>query len=294
VAVGCATTTPHSECPGPPNDLFKPPRWGTIPDYASALHDSEVRLGLDGAAVVGRSGEDDPTTETNEADPDGTDWMGSINILVRLSGVHWTAYLGGSGAVSTLTVENDKAQSAVLAGVGYRVNTPVGETHYRGFGLRLDAARGEHVDTDGKTDPYLSLRPLDDMRFGPGWRVQGIVELRYELMGCYAPFLHFSGGVRLGEEQEGTTLPFSFHVGAHREIGGDPYVVYGGLDLDVVRPEDVPDFDKRIRFGIETLNLFEAWKRRVRLDVFAEIIIGAVDGTYGGAVLAIPFSEDVE
>jgi hypothetical protein len=292
LATACGSTT-HSRCPAIPNDIYQPAALSTIPDPLSALNEDQIHLGVDGAAVVRRS--DENTSQTGEGF-DQTDWMGSANALVCFTPGWFTAYLGGSGAMSTLAETADRTQLTGMAGVGLRMVTENGETHWRGMAIRVDGAVGEVVSAKGdetESDPFLTLRPLDAMRFGRDEHLQVIAEIRYELMGCYGPFLHLTGGGRwdMPDDDVIFTVPFSLNIGAHRELGGDPIIVFGGLDLDIVEPMDVPEFLPRLRFGVETLNL--TGETGIRLGFTIEIVVGQVDGAYGGLTATFPLSKGI-
>jgi hypothetical protein len=299
----CGSST-HSQCPPVPNDTTQPAVLGVLPEVTSVLASGDairVHLSSDVAAIIERQGE---VAAGNDGGVERTDWLGSAQGLVRFSGLlpglaPWrgTAYVGGTTAVSSLPIgdDDDATRKVLQTGVGAAVVTDVDESHFRGFGVRVDLSHELDSDnaaavpsaTDG-VDPFVSLRPLDVMRIGKDTYVQGMLELRYELMGCYAPFLHVSVGARKGSEDGEPfarfAVPMSLYVGAHREIGGDPVMLYGGIESHVLHPHDAVSFANRVRFGAETLEPLE--DQNLRLGVAADFVLGEVNGAYASVTMS--------
>ena len=286
-----APTVKHSQCPRDrqaENDGIV----GANPDPASALHRSEVRIGIDGAAVLS----DDRSVATTPTDAPApkanTDWLGSLELLARVSSHVGSAFIG----VNTVADAEGVSLASARGGMAVRRIIDIGRRLRRGVALRVDATYGWDHDADAER-PVRTQRPLDAMRFTDGLRTQLVGELRYELLGCYAPFVHVSAGVRSDRAGASTlvdplhsivVVPLGITFGAHSDVGDDPWrtmMVFGGYDLHIIEPQAELDIRHRVRFGVEFIGIDLGVPARLggegQIDLANEL-----DGVYAGLYVA--------
>lgn len=256
------------------------PVLGVVPDGASVLNPSEVRLGGDMAATLG-------TPEMSA--PDLTSFLFTEEASLRLSGKHVSVFAAKGHSQEFLHGNGQRnAWTNWRGGVGLRHLRAIEQNHVRGMGIRYDFAYG------GVANEVTTLRPFDGMRFADGDSHQVTFEVRYELLGCFAPFLHVQGGVQVHRPRwelppgESWAAPLGAIVGAHREVGSEPIMVWGGYEVTGRGLDQFGrSFDQRVRLGAEAISLGD-WG--VRLGAAFEIMVGPVDGTFASVTATVPFT----
>lgn len=288
---------PHATCPV--TEATPDLGLGAITEPMSALRPTELSLGVDGAAVLAAN----TASPIGEAYADRTDWLASGAALARVTGRNWSAYgaldlaIDPGDAVDPTGADVTRVRVGQRFGSGARLVTEIDQTYQRGFAVRVDVSHGTTEATDPK---FVELRPMDVMRMAIGWQAQAMIEMRYELLGCFAPFLHLTAGARRGRARSDHgveyTLPISVAIGAHREVGDQPLMLIAGYDADVVAPGADRVVRHRLRFGIERLAL---GSHAIRVGADVQILLGNDDagdrdGAYAGLTLAVPFARGGE
>lgn len=238
--VGCYTIAePHSTCPA---TCSRPNEMGTITDPASALRNSEFQVETDVSRSLRTEDKISATTIALRYGGDTITAFGSWGI-----GLHNVGDVGSSKLNFT--------SANFITGVGYRARTAkMGGLYRRGLGIRTEVGIDTYDDSSVDTDADVAMRkPFDLLRFTPGQYFQSLVEARYELVGCHAPFIHIELGLRGRKDTEPSTLsfPLGISIGAHPGKWGTVFAEYAllvGRAPDIhseVRPQT------RTRVGIE-------------------------------------------
>jgi hypothetical protein len=195
-------------------------------------------------------------------------------------------------------------------------------TYRRALALRvtadIDAGENGH---GGATDRALgTVFGHDSNRHAPGHHLTASAEARYEMVGCYAPFIHVQAGAGVSagndaviRDQETNDLahtakttfvvPLSVAAGSHLDVttaadGTWPLTVYveyalvaGRLpSLEVrdsgdplsITPDTKVDALSRIRIGVE-------WTHSIRIGAAVDIQLGPVDGVFGAISMSLPW-----
>jgi hypothetical protein len=253
------------------------PELGVVPDAESTLNRTEVRLRGDMAA----------TLDTPEgADPDRTSFLFTEELSARISSKHVSVFAAKGRAQQFLHADDGKSSwwTATRAGIGVRHVRGIDANHIRGMGARLELSHGSGAEH------LRAQRPFESMRFNNSQAGQLTLEVRYELMGCFAPFAHLQAGARIETEDEDEdyvfAAPVGLTVGAHREVGEEPIMIWGGYEVTARRADVLGRvFDQRLRVGAEWLHLGELG---LRLGGAFEIMVGPVDGTFASLTLTAP------
>lgn len=259
-------------CPAPEEPDPRP--CGAISGFESGLHASQVFVAADTAAVVDK---DDSTQ---------SDVIGTVTGGLRLSKGRLSAY-GASTVVSYGIYPAQEPMGGPYDntnwgnhqfGVAWRysdIPTTTG-SHRRAFVLRGDVSHGTHARED---EAILARRPFALMQLEPGWNHQLVAEGRYELVGCYAPFIHAQVGfMRIDSERR--AFPATLTVGMRQTESLTLLAEYGVM-ARTVAGEDVTS-SSRMRLGLE-------WDWFARLSAAFELNLGAIDGVFFALGMAVPF-----
>lgn len=266
---------PHYACPTG-NGYARPMGW--ISDPSSALNESEARLSAD----------------VGDLAPDEGDYrvVGTASAGARYSGETVTFHADvNPGAVEG--PDDALILGNVRVGMGLRtIGTNLGGLYRRGLAIR--AALG--IDPmDGASDRLTSaelayLRPMDRLRFGSGQTYEQVLEARYELIGCHAPFVHVQAGFRARKDADASTFtaPFSITVGAHPNAGRywkriphmTAYLEYASVVGRLPTSDDEIRLAQRARAGLVLDDYYVA--------IHVDSLFGVGDGVLFGATAAVP------
>jgi hypothetical protein len=294
--------TPHNACP---TRCVRVDEFGVIPDSSSALNSSEVRIGGEYA----RAGENNAQEQSSWTPLLGARWSGEhLTVHADWNPVYFTA----DDADGTTLPEDSKYASSgnLRVGAGYRfIHAPLGGLYRRGlaFQTALGIDLEDHVSDDGVSETSIGnrladLRPFDRVRFNSGQYYEQRLELRYELVGCHAPFIHFQAGVTARKDFSSDTIsvPASVTVGAHPNRQQNawwlpPPTIYAGYDVlggHLPNPDQNDwDFEHRFRIGIQLgpKNVGAGWWTiPVRIEYAS--LVGTSDGLTLGVYLVMPLN----
>lgn len=251
---------------------------GAVSGHESAFRRSEVLVGVDAAAVIDRYL------------PVQSDLIASGTIAARISEGLFSGYLATTGAI--LEVHPSRAPAGqelsrinrgnVQGGLAVRwlkVPANTGDSYRRGIAVRADLVHGIEKPEDAA---ILERRPFAIMQYSPTARVQVMAEVRYELAGCYAPFLHAQFGGILGTTDE-VAFPMTLTVGARRDRSLSIYGEFGALVN--ARGTTSVRSAQRFRIGLD-------WERLggvVTPGALFEVNLGTIDGIFLGLTASFPF-----
>jgi hypothetical protein len=246
---------------------------GANPELLSALRKTEALIAVDGTY----------TRDAQTLNPVmAARYGGEHLVLMAQWGLTRHALNGVDGP--DVTLDN------LVVGIGYRgFKTDLGGLYRRGVAIRSEL--GIDVNGDGGSRVARELvvaRPFDFLRFAPGQHFQTVVEARYELVGCHAPFVHMQAGVRARKDTHADTVGGvgSITVGAHTM---PDWTVYGAYDLLVSRyPTPGPEYRilSRFRGGFEFPAPGVAWSR---VSVVGSLEVGPPVGLGITGLMSFPF-----
>lgn len=265
--VGFAPTTQHAQCPGALTPDGAAIALGAIDDPSSSLHTSGLMASIDTAAVLER-----------DAPADRNTLMVSGELLARVNPHPWLTFYG---AATYAKAEAASHYLAARVGGGIRLVTEHWKTYRRATAIRAELSK----DLLGDGAALAALRPADALRLPDGLRGQAIVEGRYELIGCYAPFVHVEAGVRLQRGDRYLTIPVGITIGANRSVGDEYVMLFGGYHVDVTQPQGVISSVHRLRLGAQTTRPVVL---HMRVGGVVEIFLADPDGAYLGVTLEMP------
>jgi hypothetical protein len=302
---------------------------GTNPDPESALRPTEIVLSTRGAGLLTGS-----RLQT-------TTWAAAGDAAVRYSRRAHTVALGSGAAALHLGPTAEPSWDGSLGNLLFQYGmrwfrwsedqedgtSPPHlrrHTYRRALALRLSA----DIDTGNDGRDGANQRALGTVfsgqasRHAPGHHVRAIAEARYEMVGCFAPFVHVQGGAGtsmggsavLGDDTPGaeadgwdtarTTLvfPASVVVGAHADVANEivdtsPVTLYGQYSLVVGRLptlEAMDDGDPLVvtpdtpLSGLSRIRFGAEWSRVVRFGVNFDVQLGKVEGVFMGATVSFP------
>jgi hypothetical protein len=250
---------------------------GWIADPMSALNESELRVAVEGGELAPEGG-------ARRA-------LGGGVVGARYSGETITV----NADVSPALLEGgsgDPTLGNLRVGVGLRtIGTNLGGLYRRGLGIRASLAIDpEDNEADrGVSGEIALLRPIDHLRFASGQSYEQVVEARYELVGCHAPFLHVQAGFRARKDADSSTfaMPFSVTVGAHPNAArywrlpqSTVYVDYSAVVGRLPTRDDDVDVVQRFRFALALDD--------VNIVFHADSQFGVGDGWLVGAAYHLP------
>lgn len=222
VLAGCSHLRQRSEASGTcPATGSVASEVGATPSEMSALRNSELFTSTD----VSRTWGERRT-------------IGSAAAMLRYGGESLTGVIGGNLVVHGFEGFDlgpvQWAPANVVAGVGYRMrDSQMGGVYRRGLAIRTEVGV-DIYDDDKVLAGDLSTserRPFGLLRFTPGQYFQSMLEARYELVGCQAPFIHLELGLRGRKDIAASTLafPFSVAIGAYPTLRTAAYARYSLL-----------------------------------------------------------------
>ena len=288
----------HVEAPHacPPGDEQDETPCGTVSNTDSALRPSEVWLASDIAAVLDRH------------EPSQSDVIASGTLGARISHRIVSAYASATGAAlgiypSVRRADGQPPYSHVdrgnvqggLAARWLKVPPASGNSYRRALALRGDVSYGG--DASPEDGAILNRRPFSLMQFAPNWNGQLIGEVRYELVGCFAPFLHAQFGAMMLDTDQ-YAFPSSLTIGARRDETLTIYGEYGALVR--TRFGHAVSTATRFRIGLEwdVRDLAEIanghrksrpWDA-IRYGAAFELNLGSIDGVFFGLTASVPFT----
>lgn len=300
---------------------------GTSSDTDSALRPTEIHVAARLAGVLAGS------------ERDTTDWAFAADALIRKSWVAHTVVAGASlGWLQDQQGDSSAWQTGNLhLGYGYRRyrwgeagdttqtsdDSSSGDHTYRralGFRITADIDPGSK-GVDGTNQRSLgTLFPMESTRHAPGHHVRAVAEARYELVGCYAPFVHaqVGAGTSVGEDavvsargEEASALtdwqiartafvvPLSIAIGTHddvsalagRDSSATVYAEYAALigriplaldDQRALNPRTALGIQSRVRLGL-------AVAHAIPFGATFDIQLGAIDGVFGSLWINVPW-----
>lgn len=264
---------PHGACPA--RAPAHGEDMGTNPDPMSALRRTEAIAIVDG-------------NYSHHA------WTSATTIGGRYATNHLTVTGQWGGALHDLEALGDSDPHSTLGnivlGIGLRrFSTSLGGLYRRGLAIRseigIDVYQRSRLMSPVE-DALVIARPFDQIRFAPGQHFQAMLEARYELVGCHAPFVHVEAGMRARKDTASETveLPATLTIGAHTM---PDWTVYGAYDLIYANYPTIADDREilsRFRGGIE-LSPFDS----AALDVHGAIEVGTLRSFTLAVMLSLPF-----
>jgi hypothetical protein len=179
-------------------------------EYDRRLQDGRARESLHGLELTMRLGE------------------GRFHASAGVSAWHHYKHLqDGSDEV----IDDYSYPPRITLGIGARrLGTWLGGNLRYGYGVRVNTGLlGYRIEEEDPTrhppapGPVAELRPFDYLQSAYGTPAAATAEARIELVGCYAPFIHFTAGLRgvNGRMPESLDAPVSVMIGAypHRRVG---------------------------------------------------------------------------
>lgn len=264
----------HYACPTG-NAYARPMGW--VPDASSALNESELRVLVDVGDIA----------------PDEGDYraVGTGSVGARYGGEHVTFHAdvnpGAVEGTDRLTMGN------LRVGMGLRaIGTNLGGLYRRGLAIRAELGIDpvDTVDDRALSNELAFVRPMDRLRFASGQSYEQVVEARYELVGCHAPFVHVQAGFRARKDADASTFaaPFSITAGAHANADrtwtwlphATVYLEYAGLVGRLPTTDDELRLAQRARAGL----VFDDY----RLSLHVDSLFGVGDGVVLGATYSLP------
>lgn len=260
----------HGSCPA---TVGRADEMGAILDPLSALRPSEVLTQVD-------------VSRTHQ----GGTYLGSTAVALRYGGESLTGTIGYGAAMHGLHAIElgpvELSPSNIIAGIGYRRrDSQLGGAYRRGIAFRTEVSIDVYDDRTVQASDFAltQRRPFEMLRFTAGQYFQSMLEVRYELIGCHAPFIHLSGGLRARKDVEPSTVavPLAVSIGAHPGPWGTITGEYAVLIGRAPTIESDITLQSRLRIGIE-------WDSRPKFGIEGGITLGPYDSAQLVGTMSIP------